>query len=139
MADTVTMKPSYSLTFVVLLIVNIVTVAVVYALVIANDGTRNLLAAALLAIVVAVQTSRYGPFLPALSWFSTVPVAIAMAYLIGAHPALDWSGPGEADEMNFAPIYPVITVGYAIGFALIGSIIYGAYSAFRNRRPRGNR
>jgi predicted neutral ceramidase superfamily lipid hydrolase len=138
-ADTATMKPSYTLTFVVLLVVNTITVAAAYALLINDDNIRLLVAATLLAVVVVAQTVRCRPFLPILSWVSTIPVAIAMAYLIDAHPALDWSGPGEPDQISLTPIVPVITVLYAIGFTLIAGTAYLAYLALRKRYPRGNR
>jgi hypothetical protein len=60
-------------------------------------------------------------------------------HLIDAHPALDWSGPGEPDQMNFTPIVPVIAVVYATGFALIAGTVYWVYLALRQRSPRGSR
>jgi hypothetical protein len=129
----------YARTFVTLLLVNIVTIAADYALLI-NDTNIYLLAAAiLLALVVIAQTVRYGPILPTLSWASTFPVAIAMAFLIDANPALDWSGPGEPDQISLTPLVPVITVLYAAGFTLIAGTAYWAYSALRRRYSRGNR
>lgn len=139
MADIATMKPSYAQTFVVLLVVNTVTVAAVYVLMSNDDGIRNLVAVTLLAVVVVAQTLRCRPFLPILSWVSTIPVAIAMAYLIGANPNLDWSGPCAADRICFAPILPVVVVSYAVGFTLIAGATHWAYSALRNRYLSGNR
>jgi hypothetical protein len=138
-ADIEAMKPPYVQTLAGLLVINTVTLAAVYALISNNNGIRNLVAATLLAAVVVAQTILCRPFVPILSWVSTIPVAIAMAYLIGANPDLDWSGPCEADQVCFAPILPIVVVVYAIGFALIAGAIRWASSTLRNRYLTGKR
>lgn len=138
-AETGTITPSYVQALGGLLVINTFTLAAVYALISNNNGIRNLVAAGLLIAVVVAQTILCRPLLPILSWVSTFPIAIVMAILIGAYPALDWSGPCEADQMCLAPIVPIVVVMYAIGFALISGAIQWATSAVRNRYVSGER
>jgi len=126
-------SPSFSRTFLLLLVVDTLTVVAVYALLM-NDNVGSLGAAGLLVAVIVAQTVRCGPFAPSLGWVATFPIAIAMAYLIADHPRLDWSGPGEPDEITFAPILPVIVVLYATGFALIALVTHVAVQTVRKPR-----
>jgi hypothetical protein len=138
-ANTGSTTPSYTRTFLVLLVVDTVTLSAAYALNSNNNDTRNLLAVTLLAAVIIAQTVWFRPFLPILPWVSTIPVAVAMAYLIDANPELDWSGPCEADQICLAPIMPLIIVVYATGFAMIAGIARWACSALHKRYRRGDR
>src|SRR5687768_1420899 len=117
------MKPLSVKTLAGLLVIDTLTLAAVYALTSNNNDVRNLVAASVLVAVVVAQTALCRQGLPIISWVATIPVAIAMAYLIDANPGLDWSGPCEADQVCLAPIVPVVVVVYAIGFALIAGAI----------------
>lgn len=131
MAGAATKKPSYVLTAVMLLVANTVTVVLAYALLIEEQSVSDLGAAILLIGVIVAQAAWCGPFLPAFSWAATFPIAIVMTSLIDAHPSLDWSGSGGADQMTLAPLIPVIIVLYAVGFTLIVAIAYLAFVTVR--------
>ena len=138
-ADTVPKKLSFRLTFVRLLVVNSVSVAAVYAPVINDGNIRSLVAVTLLAVVVVAQSLRCELFVPTLCWVATIPITIALAFLIATFPALDWSGPGEPDQISLTPIVPVITVMYATGFTLIAGTVYWGYLTIRKRNTRSSR
>lgn len=120
-----------------LLVINTITLAAAYALNSNTSNVRNLVAAAVLVIAVVVETALCRPFRPILSWVLTIPVAIAMAFLIGAHPSLDWSGPCEADQMCLAPIIPIVGVFYTLGFAFAVGAIRWALTALRDHVQAG--
>lgn len=136
MADIATIRQTYRRRFARLVLIDFVTIAAVYALVLENTAGSNLLAGVLLVGVVCAQTIVRGPFQTIIPWVTMLPIAFVMGVLIGAYPALDWSGPGEADEMTFAPIYPVIATVYAIGVSLIAGLLFVIYEAVRKRPSR---
>jgi len=137
-ADAEPRTLSYAEAFLALLVIDTVTLSAVYALNSNTNDTRNLLAVILLAAVIIAQTVWVRPPLPILTWVATIPIAVAMAYLIDANPGLDWSGPCEADQICLTPIVPVILVVYAIGFAALAAIARWACSSIRDRFRRGN-
>lgn len=122
--------------FALLVLIDSLTVVAVYALVLENTVGNNLFAAALLIGVVCVQTIRLGPSLTLYPWLAMLPIAFVMGVLIGAYPALDWSGPGDPEEMNFASVYPVIATVYAIGFSILGGMAHAICVAVRKRSSR---
>ncbi|KAA1399591.1 hypothetical protein [Aeromicrobium ginsengisoli] len=134
MAETATTTPSYARTFFALVGVNVLTVVAAYALLINDEDIRSLVAAILLFGVIVAQAARCGPYAATLAWVATLPIAVAMAFLIAAHPRLDWSGPGEPDQITLTPLVPVIVGFYAIGFALIVTTAHLAYMAVRKPR-----
>lgn len=136
MADVATKQRTYRRAFAVLVLVNTATIAAVYSLLSTNNGIGNLIAVTYLAGVIVAQTVRCGPSLTILTWVTSIPIAVTLAFLIAIYPVLDWSGPGEADEMYFAPAVPVIIVFYAIGIAMIVGIIFVAVTALQKRHQR---
>ncbi len=121
-----------------ILLIDVLTVVAVYALVLENSAGSNLLAAVLLIGVVCAQTIKRGPFKTIVPWLAMLPIALVMGMLIGAFPALDWSGPGEPSEITFPPIYPLVATVYAIGFSLIAGFLLAVCEAVRKKSSQAN-